>query len=152
MRVALCCLAKNEQLYINDFVKWYVSIGVDTIYIYDNDEIGSKSIKEYIDLNLHKYVKAIDIKGRKEKHMQQSVYTKFYKDYGKTFDWCIFCDVDEYLMGVINIKHLLKLPIYVHYNQIRIKWRLYGDDNLITRDMSKPPYKVFRKGLGYLFF
>ena len=38
MRVVLCCLAKNEELYINDFVKWYVSIGVDKLYIYDNND------------------------------------------------------------------------------------------------------------------
>ena len=29
--------------------------------------------------------------------------------------------------------------------QIRVKWRLFGDDNKITRDMSVPIYKAFTK-------
>lgn len=145
MRVVLCCIAKREQLYINEFVKWYLGIGVDKIYIYDNDNNDEKSIKDYISSDFHKKVEIIDIKSVYKAHLQQEAYNNFYKQYKDTFDWCIFCDVDEFLTGVNNIKALLKLPIYRNYNQIRIKWRLFGDDDLITRDMSKPIYKCIKK-------
>ena len=33
--------------------------------------------------------------------------------------------------------------------QVRVKWKLFGDDNLITRDMSKPVYKVFKQEIKH---
>lgn len=145
MRVALCCMAKNENKYINDFVKWYVRLGVDMIYIYDNNEIGSSNLLDYISVGLHNKVKIIDIKGQKEKHLQQRIYTEFYNEYKDTFEWCLFVDIDEFLVNMPNIKLSLSNRVYDKYNQIRVMWRVYGDDDLITRDMTKPVYKVFNK-------
>ena len=118
MRVALCCLAKCEHLYINDFVKWYVNIGVDTIYLFDNDNIESPNIRDFIDKEYLKHVVIFDIRGLQEECMQQHIYDDFYKKYKNNFDWCLFCDIDEYLIGVPSIKTLLKLHIYDKINQI----------------------------------
>lgn len=149
MRVVLCCLAKNEHLYINDFVKWYLNIGVDHIYIYDNDDLDNdKNIIDSIDNNICKRISVIDIRGKKEKGMHQHIFTEFYKQYGNTFDWCIFVDVDEFLINVPNIKFLLSMPLYKGIEQIRVKWLLYGDDDLIERNMNKPVYKAFKKVLN----
>lgn len=145
MRVALCCIIKNEYLYINDFCKWYIKLGVDTIYIFDNDNVDSPNILDFIDYNLHKHIKVFDIKGLVELHMQQHIYNDFYSKYKNNFDWCLFVDIDEYLFNVTNIKFLLSLPIYRNFNQIRIMWRLFGDDDLITRNMHKPVYEVFKR-------
>lgn len=146
MRVVLCCLAKNEESYINDFVKWYLNIGVDTIYIYDNNDIEKgESLRNSIDKDLLDRVVIFNVRGKKSKCMQQELYTEFYTNYKDTFDWCVVCDIDEYLTNVPNIKALLDLHIYRRFQQIRIKWKLFGDDNIITRDMSIPVYKVFKK-------
>ena len=32
--VHLCCIAKNEELYIEDWMLHYYSLGIDYIYIY----------------------------------------------------------------------------------------------------------------------
>lgn len=142
MRVVLCCLAKNEHLYINDFVKWYVDLGFDTIYIYDNDELDSKPIRECIDENLMDHVVVKNIRGFRRDKLQHDIYTGFYAKYGKQFDWCLFCDVDEFLFGVDNIKDFLNNPKFNNFNQIRVKWKLFGDDDLIERDMSIPVYEA----------
>lgn len=143
MRVVLCCLAKNEHLYINDFVKWYVNLGFDTIYIYDNDELGTKSIKECVDTNLLDKVVIKNIRGFKRDKLQHDIYTGFYAKYGKDFDWVFYCDVDEFLFGVDNIKDFLSNECFDYFDQIRVKWKLFGDDDLIDRDMSIPVYKAF---------
>ena len=85
MRVVLCCIAKNEELYINDFVKWYVNIGIDTIYIFDNGIVDSKDISDFIDKKLHKHIQVINIKGLQEEKMQQHIYNDFYKKFNKNF-------------------------------------------------------------------
>lgn len=145
MRIVVCALAKNEHLYINEWVKHYIDLGVDTIYIYDNDELNSPSIKDYIDKEYLDKVVIKNIRGMIRKHLQHDIYTGFYSKYGKTFDWCLFCDVDEYLFGVDNVHTWLEQDMYKDAQQIRIRWKLFGDNDLIERDMSKSVVETFTK-------
>ena len=91
MRVVLCCMAKNEHLYINDFVNHYVKLGFDRIYIYDNDDTDKPFIGDYI-TNYEK-VEIIDKRGIVKPKLQQECYTTFYHEHD--FDWVFYCDVDE---------------------------------------------------------
>ena len=145
MRVVICAMAKNENLYINDWVKFHIGIGFDMIYLYDNNEINMPNIANFIDKELLEKVNIIDIRGIREDRLQQKTYSKFYKEH--TFDWCLFCDIDEFLFGVKDIHEFLSNPIYNDYQQIRVKWKLFGDDGMIERDMEVPVYKAFNKVL-----
>lgn len=142
MRVVVCAMAKNEHLYINEWVEHYVNLGVDTIYIYDNDDLKSEYIGNYINSKYAENVVIKNVRGLKREHLQNDVYTAFYNKYGTTFDYCLFCDIDEFLDGVSDIKtwlSTLKAP------QIRIKWRLFGDDDTIKRDMNIKVKDFFKK-------
>ena len=139
MQVVLCAMAKNEHLYINDFVNHYLKLGFDKIYIYDNDEPNQKYIGDFID-NKDK-VEIVDIRGQRKEHLQHDIYTNFYNTH--KFDWCLFCDIDEFLFGINEIHEFLSQDNFKDTQQIRIKWKLFGDDNLIERDMSKPVYEIF---------
>ena len=141
MRVVVCAMAKNEHLYIKDWVNHYLRIGFDKIYIYDNDDPGTKSIKRFLPQT--DKVEVINIRGRKEENLHHHIFAEFYKTH--RFDWCLFCDVDEFLSGVANIHIYLSLPQFRNASQIRVKWRLFGDDDKITRDMTKPVYCCFKK-------
>lgn len=136
MRAVVCAMAKNEHLYINEWVEHYIKLGFDTIYIYDNDDETSPSISGYINAKYLDKVVIKNIRGQHREHLQQDIYTGFYIKYGKTFDWCLFCDIDEFLDGVSNIKEWLST---INAPQVRIMWRLFGDDDLIERDT----YKVY---------
>lgn len=139
MQVVLCALAKKEHLYIKDWVNWYLKLGFDKIYIYDNDDIDSPNIKDYLP-NSDK-IEIIDIRGVSKPKLQHDIYTDFYKTHN--FDWCLFCDIDEFLVGVGNIHNFLSQSKFNGTCQIRIRWKLFGDDDLIERDMSKPVYEIF---------
>ena len=145
MKVYLCALAKNEHLYINEWVKHYVNLGFDKIYIYDNDDIGSKDIYKCIDRQYSKHLVFVDIRGKHYKNMQGKYYTEFYNLHKDMFDWCLFCDIDEFLVGIDNIKDFLSRHYFKNIEQIRVKWRLFGDDNLIERDMTKGVMETFKK-------
>ena len=140
MQVVVCAMAKNEHLYINDWVNHYIKIGFDKIYLFDNDDKNAPYIGDYIK-NRGK-VEIIDIRGQSGECLQHDVYTNFYNTH--KFDWCLFVDIDEYLFGIGNIHTYLSQYHMRNVKQIRIKWRLFGDDDLISRDMSKPPYQVFK--------
>lgn len=145
MQVVVCAMAKNEHLYINEWVKHYLSLGFDKIYIYDNDDVKSPYIGNFISKNLIDKCEIIDIRGQVREKLQHDVYTTFYNTH--QFDWCLFCDIDEFLMGVTNIKIFLKR--FTGINQIRVKWRLFGDDDLIYRDTKKPVVSSFTKVVTY---
>ena len=147
--VVVCCIAKNEHRYINDFVRYYLHLGVDKIYIYDNDDPNKSYIGDFID-NKDK-VEIIDKRGIKGKGIQTLFYNEFYEKYKNTFEWCIVCDVDEYLTGTNNIKEYLykNKDRYTRYGQIRVRWRLFGDDDLIERDTSEPIWCSFHKEIKH---
>ena len=143
--IVVCALAKNEELYINDWVKHYIDLGFDRIYLYDNNETDKPKLENVIDPFYLNFVTIYDIRGVKENRLQHRIYTEFYNTHKDKFNWCLFCDIDEYLFGVNNIKSFFDLPIHKNSKQIRVKWLLFGDDDLIERDMSKPVYKAFTK-------
>ncbi len=131
MRVVVCAIAKNEHLYINEWVKHYLDIGVDKVYIYDNDDKDSDFIGQYINRKYADRVVIYNYRGLKKEGLQNIAYTNFYINHRNTFDYCLYCDIDEFLMGVDNIKTWLAT---IKAPQVRIKWRLFGDDDIIKRD------------------
>ena len=145
MKVCVIALAKNEHLYINEWVAHYVKLGVDKIYIYDNDDKGTKDIYKSIDRQYSKYLVFIDIRGKHFNNIQGKCYTEFYNNHKSMYDWFIYCDIDEFLVGIDNIKTFLSSTRFAYTYQIRVKWRLFGDDDLIERDMSKGVMETFKK-------
>ena len=145
MKVYVCAIAKNEHLYINEWVAHYVKLGVDKIYIYDNDDKGTPDIYKSIDRKYSKYLVFVNVRGQHFSNIQGTIYTQFYQMHKDMFDWCLFCDIDEFLTGVDNIKVFLNRPYIRNTYQVRVKWKLFGDDNLIERDMSKGVMETFKQ-------
>lgn len=143
MQIVVCAIARNEHLYINEWVGHYLKLGFNKIYIFDNDKLDSPYLKDYIEPKYLNKVEIIDMRGVEKKYFQQWCYQEFYDKYA--FDWCLYCDIDEFLVGINNIHSWLELPYLRKTNQIRIKWRLFGDNGLIERDMSKGVMQTFTK-------
>ena len=55
LNICICTFAKNQNLYINEFVEFYQKIGINKIFLYDNnDEDGENFediLKSYINNN-----------------------------------------------------------------------------------------------------
>ena len=53
LKTLICCIGKNENKYVREYVEWYKHIGVSHIRIYDNNDIDGEHfdevIKDYID-------------------------------------------------------------------------------------------------------
>lgn len=145
MKVYVCALAKNEHLYINEWVAHYVKLGFDKIYIYDNDDLDVKPSYKFIDKAYNNKVVIVDIRGKHYDNIQGKMYSEFYNFHKNDFDWCLFCDIDEFLTGIDNIKVFLSRHYFKNFEQIRVKWKLFGDDNLIERDMTKGVMETFNK-------
>lgn len=116
MRVALVCVAKNEDHYIQEWIDYNKKLGFDDIFIYTNDWDYSNP-----DPNIH----ILPINGGNK---QVYSYCYFIKTHHNEFDWAAFFDVDEFLVlkKHNNIKEFLS--DYQECNGVAINWALFGDN------------------------
>ena len=136
IKVALCCIIKYENLYLREFIEYYLKLGIDRIYIYDNNDYERPElvIGDYVASN-----KVVIIDYRKEKECQTKAYNDFCKNYLKEYDWACFFDCDEFLTlnNYDNIKQYLKQHIFDPYSYIILHWVNYTDNDLLYYDGRK---------------
>lgn len=145
-KAVICAIAKNEHLYINDWIKHHLSLGFNHIYIFDNDDVNSPFIIDFIDAQLKDRVTIFNIRGVKMYDLQVKCYNCFYNEMCDDFDWCAFIDIDEYIIlkKWLNINEFLEEPRFKNFLTIRLKWHLYGDDDIVKRDIDIPTTQFFK--------
>lgn len=119
MNVALVCIAKGEDNYINEWVGYHLKLGFDKIYIYENDWFSNIN---------HPDVITIPVNGPRQ---QIPVYNHFIKEYKNDYDWVAFLDVDEFIVlkKHNNIHELMEQ--YPDTPALGINWVFFGDNNQI---------------------
>lgn len=149
MKCAICAIAKNENDYINDWCKYYFNLGFDEIYIFDNNEKTTEYVGNRIDENIKNKVFIIPA-NTLTYGFQVKVYTKFYQDFNKEFDWIGFLDIDEFIVlnKHKNIKDLLE-TIDKDTPVLRMNWQMYGDDGILNGDISIPVYERIKNKLNH---
>ena len=94
---SICLLAKDEDLYLDEWITYHLGIGIDHIFIYDN---GSKNpisdfIKRYTD-DIQSKITVIDFSGE-YKDIQTDCYNEYLNNYSKLSKWTAFIDADEFI-------------------------------------------------------
>lgn len=129
--------AKMEENYVREFLDHYKNLGIDHIFIGDNNNKDyfpqlSEIIKDYIDSGF------VTIYDCRDVHIIQStkysIYNRMFDYYNiqDTYDWCFVCDMDEFLvLGKYNIKQYLDLFNADTSARIRIPWIVMDDNDLI---------------------
>ena len=96
LKVCLCTVGKEENLYVREYVSHYKKYNLDKIFIYDNNEINgemfSDSINDYISSG---FVEIINIRGKIAPQLKSFQHC-FEKNKNK-FNWILFYDMDEYI-------------------------------------------------------
>ena len=89
IKVCLCTLGKEENKYILEFVEHYKKIGVDKIYLYDNNNIDGEHFEEVIDNYIKSgFVEIVDFRGKKS--ITNIVAKDCHKKNYMNYDWLIF--------------------------------------------------------------
>jgi len=138
MKVAIVAMGKLENRYALEFVEYYKNLGIDNIFIIDNNNYNGEHfedvIKDYID---NKFVYLLNYKQIYYKGSQVGFYIDVYNRYIKNqYDWVFFCDFDEFLTFKKdqNIKEYLSRECFKKYKQILINWKIYDDNDLVYDD------------------
>lgn len=130
MKVAVCVIVKNENLYIREWIEYNKKLGFANIILYDNnDSEGGEDIlpviQEYIDSGFIIYHYFKD-----KKVCQAEAYNECYKKYKDKYEWIAFIDADEFFyINDKDINSLLSNKRYNGKNVIKIAWRVYGDND-----------------------
>lgn len=124
-RIYVLSMIKDEQRYLDEWIKYYLNLGVDKIILYEDYCSKPHDISHY---NSNKVIlnKLIDCINEEEIELLKSgefrqhiVYQIFYRTYINECDWCFYVDIDEYLEYNDNIKKLLDN----NFHQISFEWK-----------------------------
>ena len=136
IKVTICAIAKNEERYIEDWLKYHYELGFDNITIYDNNIPERKGeLRAFIDNstkltpNMIAATEVIDATGKSG--YQKPAYNEYYKRGG--FDWCVFIDIDEFITLVKwnNIKDMVNDARFQNVTGISLIWDNISDDNIV---------------------
>ena len=133
--VALCVIAKNENLYIKEFVEYYKNLGIKKIYLYDNNDINGENFNTILYSYINsKFIKIKNIRGKSE--VQLFAFNNCYQRYLNEYSWFMFLDVDEFLYIKNNktLSSFLSDNRFFNCNSIFINYNEYGDSDLLKYD------------------
>lgn len=116
MKIALVCIAKNEDNYIDEWINYHLKLGFTHIFVYANDWKYSSERNE---------VTVIDFPGINK---QREAYADFLSKYREYYDWAAFFDVDEFLVLKKHESISEMLNEYRFYNSLAINWVMFGDN------------------------
>ncbi len=96
MSAALVCIAKMEHPYIEEFVRYYLCLGFDAIYIYENDEVPQYASLFQSEPRVH--VLHFPGHGTPTRSVQLEVLDHFCATYKDLYRWIAHFDCDEFLV------------------------------------------------------
>lgn len=124
--LAIVAIAKNESEYIREWCAYHKAIGIDRIYLYDNDS-NDNMLSEIDDFIESGFVVCNSIHGKKK---QLPSYNHALEHYGKGCSLMAFIDCDEYLVPLTAapIAQTIKdaFSCSKRCGGIGINWCMYG--------------------------
>ena len=156
IKIAICTIGKKENLYVKEYIDYYIKLGVDKIFIYDDNDLNSEKIEDCIDNKYQGYIKIYQNKKDKLFYNQSEAFTNCYQNIKEKFDWVLMIDMDEYLyIKKDELKSYLLKPIFNKCDFIKFHWVHPTDNNHLYYENKslferfKPPYKksIFIKSI-----
>jgi hypothetical protein len=138
-KIALVCIAKNEDLYLQEWIDYHLKLGFDDIHIFQNDwRFENKKLNDRVHFHIYDGKSHTDYNKSTEplwvKNIQTKCYVDFAKKYYTEYEWSAFFDVDEYLVlkKTNNVKDFISS--YDSYECVIVNWAMFGDNNLKSFD------------------
>ena len=151
IKVCICTIGKKENAYVREYVDYYKNLGINKIFIYDNNDKNDENfdlvLKDYIDT---KFVEIINIRGIIAP--QISAMEDCRKNNFKQYDWLIFYDLDEFLFlrNYSNINDFLNRKVFEKCQRIQLNWFYHTDNNLLFYDNRSLAERFPEKHKKYL--
>ena len=150
MKTLVCCIGKNENRYVREYVEWYKKIGLTHIRLYDNNDIDGErfedSIGDYINSG---FVELVDYRGKVQCQLQ--AYEECYKELGGEYDWILFIDCGDEYLHLVNHKTItdfLSDDMFKDYDMLHLNLMTFGDCGHLTYE-DKPLIERFPRPIPF---
>ncbi|PZP47810.1 MAG: hypothetical protein DI598_10670 [Pseudopedobacter saltans] len=123
--VSICAIQKDENDYLEEWIRFHLKIGIDHFFIYDNGSKISPSLilREYTNKGV---VTIINYPGDSK---QNEAYLHCIKRNKYLSKWIACIDIDEYIVPKIpkgDLKGFLK--DFEHYGGFGMNWLIFGSN------------------------
>lgn len=131
--VTACCMFKNEGRFLKEWLLYNQIIGIDHIYLYNNnsDDNYLEVLQPFLE---EKYVTLIDwpmLQG------QIPAYEDWYRRFRHETQWNCFIDIDEFICPFYDTNVYQWLKKYSRYPAVKMYWKIFGTSGIIQHDDTK---------------
>jgi hypothetical protein len=128
--IAICCIVKNEDAYLPEWIEYHRSIGVEKFFVYDNESTIplNTTLNNYINKGI------VTVEPMPGKVQQMLAYGKCLAENGNKCKWIAFIDIDEFIVPKNNTGNLADfLMAYENYGGLGINWMVFGSNEQIEK-------------------
>lgn len=136
MKISIFSIIKDEQLYLDEWIKYHLSIGFDDIFLFEDfgsiphDEICNNYDKVHL-IKVEEINAEVPFKGR-----QFFIVNYFLNNYYTETDWTAIIDLDEFII-LDDCSDIHKfLNEYKDDYGLYLYWRIYNANGHIKRPES----------------
>ena len=135
LKLALCTMGKKENLYVREFVEYYIKIGFDHLFLYDDNDPDTEKIIDEVPTKLRDRVTVFDNLRSKNINNQSDAFTDCYHRNLYKFDWILMVDMDEFLYVIDDtLRHYLQSSVFDKCDFIKFHWGISTDNGLVYYD------------------
>ena len=145
-KVAVCAIGRLENRYAVEWVEHYNALGVDKIFIYDNNRVEDGEL--FADV-LQPYIEAGFVEITYFDGLQKDAYEKFYRDHSGDYEWIGFFDFDE-LVCLEKCNDIHNFMDGCEADVLVMNWRTMTDNGLVHYE-PKPMAERFTQSTGEEF-
>ncbi|MDR1489441.1 MAG: glycosyltransferase family 92 protein [Desulfovibrio sp.] len=147
---AICCIAKDEDPFLREWLTYHSLIGFEHFIIYDNQSALpiSRFLRGFADKSRVTVIRNLTPLS------QPLAYTHCLERFGRDFKWIAFLDLDEFIRlkpfvrggdGVCDIR--IFLTEFEPYAGVGLNWRVFSSSGHETRPEG-PVIAAYTRSLG----
>ena len=132
--LSICCIVKDENDYLAEWLDYHRKIGVEHFYIYDNG--SKKPVRDVINtLGYADFVTVTSMPGR-NRHVK--AYQHCLDNFGYRSRWIGFIDMDEFIVPKNESASLPQLlEKYEDYGGLGLSWLIFGSNNHVDKPAGR---------------
>ena len=146
-KVAVCAIGRLENRYAVEWVEHYNALGIDKIFIYDNNRVEDGELLSDI---LQPYIEAGFVEITPWTAKQKQAYEDCYNRHNQEYTWIGFFDFDEFVWIQDGRTAPDLLKGFEYADVLVMNWRTMTDNGLLHYE-EKPVKERFTEGTDEQF-
>lgn len=151
-KFAIVSMMKNESSALIEWVSYHISLGVDRVFILDNESTDNSSevlryLSEVCNVEYYVFRTASDVRP------QLLAFNEYFNKLKNDYDYLAFLDADEFLYpsNSDDLKSVIDKLFYKDcISAVAVNWCNFGSSGLLFKE-SQPVVKRFKRRAGKEF-